>query len=828
MSAPDDSTLRGQFCASRDDEAFTRLVRRHFTMVHAVARRRLGSSALADEVAQHVFTRLAVKAHTVARHGERLRAWLHRATCLEALNLARKEARLSRVRAELASEPCQRPTADDGFDRLDAALLELAEIDRELLLRRYWKGEDFRTIAAAVGRSESACHKRVERSLTRLGAKLGGPSAAAVLVAARPSATAEVARPVVERLAANALEQWGGASSGWFGAVTGALVAASVLATVAGVSAAWVSGHAGAPSALSASPAPPASASIRGKKQLAEREAKARPKIDDVLASIDGGRWAPLVAFLADATPDELRTLLEDRLTYDLYYWEPGDGDYSDTPGELILRQWAVIDPKGALEWSRGILLGGFHATSIVVGEWLKRDRAAALAAFSQLPPPLAARTVELLSYSDAAATETLLAAFPKLRWVVAKTSYQVADPDDDPASTAQKIVAGVLAGERPNDNALRAAQGAFARWAKADPQSALAEASRVQTEPLRTMALGAVRGTMAPPATPAELEALLPPSWTRSGHVGQLVGTLAAKDPDAAEAYVRSLPRGAARDTAVATLIERWSRTDPWRVLDLVKQLPGTTSSVNATVSLRGQADGLSGVGLTGSTEPSWTIGTALYHAALDDPQRALAFVPELAGKFGDRDRGGSAHSIVSQMLDRVMEAWVFKDPAAAMNWAQSTGNDAIVTQLTRSVESHLSPALTPAQMVRLGEEAGLTDAMLRAAIPRLEMRFDMPEFTAALAEMTPSHAEDALEMLALRNPQRRDELLALATVTPDFRRTRLVPAIARAWLNRRPAEAAAWVNTRPPDERRAVVDHMAKFNVTPEIAEALRTIAP
>ena len=44
MPDSDDSSLLRIFCASRDEDTFTRLVRRYLPMVQAVALRRLGSA----------------------------------------------------------------------------------------------------------------------------------------------------------------------------------------------------------------------------------------------------------------------------------------------------------------------------------------------------------------------------------------------------------------------------------------------------------------------------------------------------------------------------------------------------------------------------------------------------------------------------------------------------------------------------------------------------------------------------------------------------------------------------------------------------------------
>jgi hypothetical protein len=56
MSAID---LLDAYRERRSDEAFSELVRRYTNLVYSVALRRLGSSALAEDVGQEVFTQLA-------------------------------------------------------------------------------------------------------------------------------------------------------------------------------------------------------------------------------------------------------------------------------------------------------------------------------------------------------------------------------------------------------------------------------------------------------------------------------------------------------------------------------------------------------------------------------------------------------------------------------------------------------------------------------------------------------------------------------------------------------------------------------------------------
>ena len=74
-----DTELLRAWAAHCDEAAFAELVRRHLDLVHASARRQVGASPLADDVAQAVFLVLARKAGSL---GSRvvLSGWLFRTT----------------------------------------------------------------------------------------------------------------------------------------------------------------------------------------------------------------------------------------------------------------------------------------------------------------------------------------------------------------------------------------------------------------------------------------------------------------------------------------------------------------------------------------------------------------------------------------------------------------------------------------------------------------------------------------------------------------------------------------------------------------------------
>src|ERR1700677_641163 len=80
------------FRESRSEEAFAELVRRYAGLVYAVAKRRLANSALAEDITQIVFIRLAKAFPKVRNHAE-LAAWLHRTTVNVTIDTWRSESR---------------------------------------------------------------------------------------------------------------------------------------------------------------------------------------------------------------------------------------------------------------------------------------------------------------------------------------------------------------------------------------------------------------------------------------------------------------------------------------------------------------------------------------------------------------------------------------------------------------------------------------------------------------------------------------------------------------------------------------------------------------
>src|SRR5262249_25134102 len=101
-----------------------------------------------------------------------LAGWLHRSTRYAALNHLRD----SRRRRANERQAMEQLLTDSEFSAdweqirpaLDEALDSLSDEDREALLLRYFKNQDFRAVGHALGVSDDAAQKRVSRAVERL------------------------------------------------------------------------------------------------------------------------------------------------------------------------------------------------------------------------------------------------------------------------------------------------------------------------------------------------------------------------------------------------------------------------------------------------------------------------------------------------------------------------------------------------------------------------------------------------------------------------------------------------------------------------------------
>lgn len=228
----DDAELLRRYAEEGSAEAFGELVRRNVDLVYAAALRRVGDAHRAKDVAQMVFIDLARKAKALRRHPS-LVSWLYTSTRFAASKTLRAEQR--RAAREQEAQAMQEMLRDDVTSQweqlrpvLDAAMDQLAERDREIVLLRYFRGLPFAEVARLLAMSEGAARMRIDRALDKLQAQLArrgitsSASALGAVLAVQPGAAAPAGFAAVAT-----------------GAALGAAASAGAGASVAGVAAAF-------------------------------------------------------------------------------------------------------------------------------------------------------------------------------------------------------------------------------------------------------------------------------------------------------------------------------------------------------------------------------------------------------------------------------------------------------------------------------------------------------------------------------------------------------------------------------------------------------------
>ena len=168
----DDMDLVRQYAVSQSESAFAALVSRHANLVYSAALRQVRDPQLAEEITQAVFIILARKAASL-NEKTILSGWLYRTACY-ASNSARKQENRRQKREQEAymQSILQEDLADATWEQmsplLEAAMLRLGQTDRDALVLRYFEGRSLNEVAIALGASEEAAKKRVNRALEKL------------------------------------------------------------------------------------------------------------------------------------------------------------------------------------------------------------------------------------------------------------------------------------------------------------------------------------------------------------------------------------------------------------------------------------------------------------------------------------------------------------------------------------------------------------------------------------------------------------------------------------------------------------------------------------
>jgi RNA polymerase sigma factor (sigma-70 family) len=177
--ANDDMALVRDYAARRSEPAFETLVARHVNLVYSAALRQVRDPHLAGEITQTTFIILARKAGSLGPDTI-LPGWLHRT----AVFVAADALKLQRRRAQYEQEAHMHSILNGGSDApsqqvgdetwlqiaplLDTAIAGLNEKDRHAIVLRFFQNQSLRETGLAIGASEEAAKKRVNRALEKL------------------------------------------------------------------------------------------------------------------------------------------------------------------------------------------------------------------------------------------------------------------------------------------------------------------------------------------------------------------------------------------------------------------------------------------------------------------------------------------------------------------------------------------------------------------------------------------------------------------------------------------------------------------------------------
>jgi len=144
-----------------DAESFTKLAKRYYPVMVAIAHSILGDRDLAEDAAQLSFARAAVKLPQL-KDGRKFAGWLAVICRNAAKDMARRE-NSRRTNDELSSSTVK-PDKDDSCEFVKEALNKLSAPAREVIYLRYYDGLSYEKISSVLGISEQAINGRLRRA----------------------------------------------------------------------------------------------------------------------------------------------------------------------------------------------------------------------------------------------------------------------------------------------------------------------------------------------------------------------------------------------------------------------------------------------------------------------------------------------------------------------------------------------------------------------------------------------------------------------------------------------------------------------------------------
>jgi len=230
----EDLELLRKYAQQRSEPAFTELVNRHINFVYSTALRVVRDPELAKDVAQLVFIKLAQKAGSLPDDAV-LPGWLYRTTQFVSHTALRSDWR-RRERENTAMQLSELNINSESVWKevgplLDEAMTHLRKGEQDAVLLRFFSGKSLREIGEALGISEDAAQKRINRALEKLRGNFVRHGAVVSAAAIIPAVSAHAVQAAPEGLASELISSsLSSSGSTIFTATTWSFAKAAVLA----------------------------------------------------------------------------------------------------------------------------------------------------------------------------------------------------------------------------------------------------------------------------------------------------------------------------------------------------------------------------------------------------------------------------------------------------------------------------------------------------------------------------------------------------------------------------------------------------------------------
>lgn len=170
MGANEESALV-QRCQAGEHGAREELVTVYQRVVYTLAFRMTGDREEARDITQAVFLK-AFRGLDSFDPRRRFFSWIYRIAVNESIDRLRnrrQEVALDESREDPAERPDARAERSDVAEAVQAALLELREDDRQVLVLRHWLDRSLAEIGEALGITEQTAKSRLFEARQRLG-----------------------------------------------------------------------------------------------------------------------------------------------------------------------------------------------------------------------------------------------------------------------------------------------------------------------------------------------------------------------------------------------------------------------------------------------------------------------------------------------------------------------------------------------------------------------------------------------------------------------------------------------------------------------------------